>query len=294
MTRKEFDLARVPGGIAGSGVLPRGPPRAGLGFDRGMAGPFHGHRARPPGPPQDRARPGFASLDHHRSWRRLPVHAARRRLRTASGEERFGGRGCRPIAILHYGHPILWSKSPMEPVAGSADTEDTARYQAVVARQLRTSVRAHDESVLPGLREGRERRWTWSVAPRALARRGDTGGAHPATPRPVRSRRKAVPHDLSPGRLRSGRPLWGGLPRSRIRTRRPSSPRWATCVTDKTILVAEDDNNTRRALQHYLKRIGLRSHRGGQRGRVSRGGLRAPVRSGHPRLRHRRRARRTC
>jgi DNA-binding response OmpR family regulator len=27
-------------------------------------------------------------------------------------------------------------------------------------------------------------------------------------------------------------------------------------VTDKTILVAEDDNNTRRALQHYLKRSG--------------------------------------
>src|ERR1700753_3563697 len=30
----------------------------------------------------------------------------------------------------------------------------------------------------------------------------------------------------------------------------------AEVATDKTILVAEDDNNTRRALQHYLKRSG--------------------------------------
>ena len=81
MTRKEFDLLGIPGRITRTGVLPRGPPRAGLGFDRGMAGPVHCDRARPPGPSQDRTRPGFASLDHHCSWRWLQIHTARRRLK---------------------------------------------------------------------------------------------------------------------------------------------------------------------------------------------------------------------
>ena len=45
-------------------------------------------------------------------------------------------------------------------------------------------------------------------------------------------------------------------------------------MAERTILVAEDDTNTRRALQHYLKRSGYEVTGGGQRGRVAGGGLR--------------------
>ena len=77
MTRKEFDLLAFLAASPGPGLHPRGPARAGLGLHRGMARPLDRDRARPPGPPQDRARPGLAALDHDRPRRGLPVLSSR-------------------------------------------------------------------------------------------------------------------------------------------------------------------------------------------------------------------------
>ena len=71
----------------------------------------------------------------------------------------------------------------------------------------------------------------------------------------------------------------------RCRPRRGSRFAAVDGVADRTILVAEDDANCRRALQHYLKRSGYHGHRGRQRDRLARGGRQRPGRPGHPRPR---------
>ena len=73
MTRKEFDLLAFLAAAPGTGLLARGPARAGLGLQRSVAGPVDGHRAHPPGPPQDRDRPGEPALDHDHPGHRLPL-----------------------------------------------------------------------------------------------------------------------------------------------------------------------------------------------------------------------------
>ena len=57
-------------------------------------------------------------------------------------------------------------------------------------------------------------------------------------------------------------------PMARAPVRRPSHTRPRDVVHRRTILVAEDDSNSRRALQHYLQALRLPGDGGGQRGRV--------------------------
>ena len=253
MTRKEFDLLAFLAASPGPGVLPRGSSRAGLGLDRGMAGPLHGDRARAPGPSQDRARPGFSPLDHHRPRRRLPVHSARR-LKRRTRERGPACAGRRPIAFALRA-PNFWSKSPMEPDPSSADTEDTARHPAVVSSEVWVAPERTTNRSARGA--GRTRGARDMVGTRASARSTSRHRRALWAPRPSQDVvgtgrcRMTFPLDVS----EQGAPYGESL---RTVDTNPTSvfTPVGQVMTERTILVAEDDTNTRRALQHYLKRSG--------------------------------------
>ena len=69
--------AGLPGGDTRPGLHARGAARARVGLDPGVAGPGHGHRARPAAATEARARPRQPALAAHGAGHRLPLLGCR-------------------------------------------------------------------------------------------------------------------------------------------------------------------------------------------------------------------------